>query len=113
MCSATAVTTATLVVVFCLVTITARGEAVSELEWFACPEHSDLSCAYFKIPLDYHDSSVGKGRIAVVKANSTGTRQGTFFYNPGTFSAALTRPSCVLTRCHSDEQVDQAAQGSA
>ncbi|KAI0746078.1 alpha/beta-hydrolase [Earliella scabrosa] len=84
MCSATAVTTATLVIVLCLVTITARGEAVSELEWFACPEHSDLSCAYFNIPLDYHDPTAGGGHLFVVKSNATARgKKGTIFLNPG------------------------------
>ncbi|KAI0743110.1 Alpha/Beta hydrolase protein [Daedaleopsis nitida] len=35
------------------------------------------------VPLDYHDSSAGNGRIAVIKANATGERRGTFFFNPG------------------------------
>ncbi|KAI0779308.1 alpha/beta-hydrolase [Fomes fomentarius] len=54
------------------------------LDWFACPEHADLSCAYFDVPLDYHNSSAGNGHILVVKANATAAKKkGTVFLNPG------------------------------
>lgn len=54
------------------------------LGWFTCPEHADLSCAYFDVPLDYHNSSAGNGHILVVKANATASeKKGTVFLNPG------------------------------
>ena len=56
------------------------------LQWGPCPEYPDagLSCAYFNIPLDYHNASAGNGHILVVKANATvGESKGTIFMNPG------------------------------
>ncbi|KAI0330979.1 alpha/beta-hydrolase [Cubamyces sp. BRFM 1775] len=56
------------------------------LQWGPCPEYPDagLSCAYFDIPLDYHNASAGTGHILVVKANATvGESKGTIFMNPG------------------------------
>lgn len=57
------------------------------IQWGPCdpsivPDPS-LSCGFFEIPLDYHDLSAGKGRLAVIKANATGERRGTVFMNPG------------------------------
>ena len=56
--------------------------------WFTpCPEvpqDSGLSCAYFDIPLDYHNASAGNGQLLVVKANATsGEKKCTIFLNPG------------------------------
>ncbi|RPD53038.1 alpha/beta-hydrolase [Lentinus tigrinus ALCF2SS1-6] len=55
--------------------------------WFPCPDdqpHSNLSCAYFGVPLDYHNASAGNGHLLVVKANATsGGKKGTVFHNPG------------------------------
>ena len=59
----------------------------SSIQWGPCDPslvtNPSLLCGFFEIPLDYNDSSVGKGRIAVIKANATGDRRGTFFMNPG------------------------------
>ncbi|KAM5539524.1 hypothetical protein V8D89_006796 [Ganoderma adspersum] len=59
----------------------------SSIQWGPCDPslvaNPSLSCGFFEIPLDYQDSSVGKGRLAVIKANATGDRRGTFFVNPG------------------------------
>ncbi|KAI1785748.1 alpha/beta-hydrolase [Ganoderma leucocontextum] len=52
-------------------------------EWAPCPQFSNMSCAYFDIPLDYHNASAGNGQLLVVKANATGERKGTIFLNPG------------------------------
>lgn len=52
-------------------------------EWAPCPQFSNLSCAYFNIPLDYHNASAGNGQLLVVKANATSERKGTIFLNPG------------------------------
>ena len=44
----------------------------------------ELSCAFFEVPLDYHDASVGTAKLALAKANATAEpRLGTIFYNPG------------------------------
>ena len=52
-------------------------------QWSPCPQFANLSCAYFDIPLDYHNASAGNGQLLVVKANATGERKGTIFLNPG------------------------------
>ncbi|KAI0645974.1 alpha/beta-hydrolase [Trametes meyenii] len=62
--------------------------ASSNLQWGACPEStlptSGLSCAYFDIPLDYHNASAGNGHLLVVKASAPlGESKGTIFMNPG------------------------------
>ena len=54
------------------------------LQWFPCPQYANLTCAYFDIPLDYHNSSAGNGQLLVMKANATASQsQGTIFLNPG------------------------------
>ncbi|KAI0762144.1 alpha/beta-hydrolase [Trametes elegans] len=58
----------------------------SLLEWGPCPEYPEagLSCTYFGIPLDYHNTSAGNGYILVVKSTATsGESKGTVFLNPG------------------------------
>ncbi|OJT03597.1 hypothetical protein TRAPUB_5773 [Trametes pubescens] len=35
------------------------------------------------MPLDYHNSSAGTGKLALIKANATAPRRGTMFLNPG------------------------------
>ncbi|KAI0369592.1 alpha/beta-hydrolase [Pilatotrama ljubarskyi] len=56
-------------------------------EWSPCDptivQDPLLSCSFFEIPLDYHVPSAGHGRIVVAKANATGERRGTLFFNPG------------------------------
>ncbi|KAI0743631.1 TAP-like protein-domain-containing protein [Daedaleopsis nitida] len=42
-----------------------------------------VDCAFFEIPLDYHDPSAGTGRLSLIKVNATGQRKGTLFMNPG------------------------------
>ncbi|KAI0369591.1 alpha/beta-hydrolase [Pilatotrama ljubarskyi] len=57
------------------------------VKWSPCDptivQDPNLSCGSFEIPLDYHDPSAGYGRLAVAKANATGERRGSFFFNPG------------------------------
>ncbi|KAJ3014441.1 hypothetical protein NUW54_g1306 [Trametes sanguinea] len=58
----------------------------SGLDWGPCPDSApaNLTCAYFNIPLDYHDLFAGNGTLLVVKANATsGEPKGTIFMNPG------------------------------
>ncbi len=61
-------------------TVTAHAQLSG---WVPCPQFSNLSCAYFDIPLDYHNASAGNGQLLVVKANATAERKGTIFLNPG------------------------------
>ncbi|KAI1791399.1 TAP-like protein-domain-containing protein [Ganoderma leucocontextum] len=67
--------------------ITGTTTNTSAIQWGPCDPslvaNPSLSCGFFEIPLDYNDSLAGKGRIAVIKANATGDRRGTFFMNPG------------------------------
>ena len=70
-----------------MLTDTQGAANASSIQWGPCDPslitNPSLLCGFFEIPLDYNDSSVGKGRIAVIKANATGDRRGTFFMNPG------------------------------
>ena len=45
---------------------------------------SNLKCAHIDVPMDYHDSSAGKARLAVIKYSATApNKRGTIFFNPG------------------------------
>ncbi len=59
----------------------------SQIQWGACDptvvNDTSLSCGFLQVPLDYHDPSVGHARLAVIKANATGERRGSVFFNPG------------------------------
>ncbi|KAI0758742.1 TAP-like protein-domain-containing protein [Fomes fomentarius] len=57
----------------------------SSIHWGPCDSSLDssLSCAFFDIPLDYHNRSAGLGRLALIKANATHERRGTVFMKPG------------------------------
>ena len=46
--------------------------------------------------MDYHDSSAGNARLAVIKLAATGKRLGTVFFNPGN----LPHPSFVVFHRH-------------
>ncbi|KAI0746904.1 TAP-like protein-domain-containing protein [Daedaleopsis nitida] len=58
-----------------------------KLEWGPCDASviTDplLDCGFLSVPLDYHDPAAGNARIAVARANATGEKRGTVFYNPG------------------------------
>ncbi|KAM5537020.1 hypothetical protein V8D89_009349, partial [Ganoderma adspersum] len=47
----------------------------STIQWGPCDPSivtdPSLSCGFFEIPIDYHDPYVGKGRLAIIKANAT------------------------------------------
>ncbi len=62
----------------------------SSIEWGPCDPsvitNPALSCSFFEIPLDYHDPSIGYGRLALAKLNATQDRLGTVFLNPGMLS---------------------------
>ncbi|KAI0698769.1 TAP-like protein-domain-containing protein [Earliella scabrosa] len=59
----------------------------SSIQWGPCDPsivpNPTLSCGFLEVPIDYHDRSVGTGRLAVVKANATGERVGSLLMNPG------------------------------
>ncbi|KAI0369590.1 hypothetical protein BV20DRAFT_1078332 [Pilatotrama ljubarskyi] len=63
------------------------GQFTSHVEWGPCDpslvSDPSLSCAFYNVPLDYNNNTVGTGRLALVKANATGDRLGTMFFNPG------------------------------
>ncbi|RPD63511.1 alpha/beta-hydrolase [Lentinus tigrinus ALCF2SS1-6] len=58
-----------------------------QIQWDACDRSivndTSLSCGFLEVPLDYQDPSVGKARLALIKANATGERRGSVFFNPG------------------------------
>ncbi|EIW56310.1 alpha/beta-hydrolase [Trametes versicolor FP-101664 SS1] len=64
-----------------------KGSNHTAFEWGACDptlvQDLNVSCSFFEIPLDYHNSEAGTGRLAVAKVNATGERLGTVFFNPG------------------------------
>ncbi|RPD70219.1 hypothetical protein L226DRAFT_616293 [Lentinus tigrinus ALCF2SS1-7] len=57
------------------------------IQWGSCDpsvvNDTSLTCGFLDVPLDYHDSSAGTARLALIKANATGERRGTVFFNPG------------------------------
>ncbi|KAI0709174.1 Alpha/Beta hydrolase protein [Earliella scabrosa] len=59
----------------------------SDISWSQCDpsivNDTALQCGFLEVPLDYHDPNVGTARLAIVKANATGERLGTVFFNPG------------------------------
>lgn len=45
---------------------------------------SNLQCGFLEVPMDYHDSSAGTARLAVIKyAATVPEKNGTIFFNPG------------------------------
>ncbi|RDX45246.1 hypothetical protein OH76DRAFT_1007738 [Lentinus brumalis] len=65
----------------------AASQSVTTVQWGPCDPalalDSALQCAFFEVPLDYHNHSVGTARLGLVKANATRERRGTVFMNPG------------------------------
>ena len=44
----------------------------------------NLQCGTLEVPMDYHDSSAGTARLAVIKYAATVPKKaGTIFFNPG------------------------------
>jgi len=61
-----------------------------EVVWGSCESFgvnstgpTNLECAHFEVPMDYHDSSAGNASLALIKLAATGKKQGTLFFNPG------------------------------
>ncbi|KAI0709137.1 hypothetical protein C8Q76DRAFT_799168 [Earliella scabrosa] len=61
--------------------------STSAFSWGPCDPSvvtdTSLQCGFLEVPLDYHEPSLGTARLAIVKANATGERLGTVFFNPG------------------------------
>ncbi|TFK83378.1 alpha/beta-hydrolase [Polyporus arcularius HHB13444] len=59
----------------------------SQIQWGACDpsvvNDTSLACGFLEVPLDYQNPSVGNARLAIIKANATGERRGSLFFNPG------------------------------
>ncbi|OBZ69708.1 hypothetical protein A0H81_10224 [Grifola frondosa] len=56
------------------------------VEWKDCEApliDVNFQCGYFEIPLDWHDPSAGKGRLAFTKYKASGPSKGTIFIDPG------------------------------
>ena len=78
----------------------------SEISWGTCgifevnSTDPHFQCGYFEVPMDYHDSSAGNARLAVMKYAATVEKQGTIFFNPG--DCPLNSPSfhCVSLMPH-------------
>ena len=60
-----------------------------EISWGGCESFgvnstdAGFQCGYLEVPMDYHDSSDGNARLAVIKYPATKERLGTVFFNPG------------------------------
>ncbi|KAI0081646.1 hypothetical protein K474DRAFT_1671835 [Panus rudis PR-1116 ss-1] len=60
--------------------------------WGPCPGYTSCpnsSCGHLDVPLDWHDATIGKGRIAVMRCNATAPeseRRGVLFTNVGSVS---------------------------
>ncbi|KAF9644794.1 alpha/beta-hydrolase, partial [Thelephora ganbajun] len=63
--------------------------SVLEISWGGCGSFGinttdpNLQCGYLEVPMDYHDSSAGNARLAVIKYAATAKKLGTIFFNPG------------------------------
>ena len=62
----------------------------SKVSWGNCASFgvnstdSNLQCGFLEVPMDYHDSSAGTARLAVIKYAATASeKKGTVFFNPG------------------------------
>ena len=58
-----------------------------EIDWKPCQNNAidglQLECGHFEIPLDWHDLSVGKGRLAVSRFKATKKPKGVLFVHAG------------------------------
>ncbi|KAF9793491.1 Alpha/Beta hydrolase protein [Thelephora terrestris] len=61
----------------------------SSFPWGSCESFGvnstdpSFQCGYLEVPMDYHDSSAGNARLAVIKYAATAEKLGTLFVNPG------------------------------
>jgi len=83
-----------------------------EISWGSCDSFgvnntgTNLECANFEVPMDYHDSSAGNARLAVIKLAATANKQGTVFFNAG----SSLHPSFVVFHQYPISQVDPDSQ---
>ena len=62
---------------------------VIEISWGNCGSFGvnstdpNFQCGYLEVPMDYHDSSAGNARLAVIKYAATAKKLGSIFFNPG------------------------------
>ena len=64
-------------------------EQTTQVNWGACNNsvitNPEISCAFFEVPLDYQNASVGTATLALAKLNATAEpKLGSVFFNPGT-----------------------------
>jgi hypothetical protein len=64
--------------------------SVLQISWGSCESFGlnstdpNLQCGSLDVPMDYHDSSAGTARLAVIKYTATAPKKlGTIFFNPG------------------------------
>ena len=88
--------------------------SASEISWGGCENFgvngtgTNLECAYLEVPMDYHDSSAGNARLAVIKLAATANKLGTVFFNPG----SSPHPSFVIFHQYPILQADPEARES-
>ena len=62
---------------------------ITEFPWGGCESFGvtstdpNFQCGYLEVPMDYHDSSAGNARLAVIKYAATAKKLGSIFFNPG------------------------------
>ena len=58
-----------------------------------------LYCTHVRVPMDYHDDSVGTAYLAVIKytAGDPGKSKGSIFINPGAYSYRMSKRTPTLT----------------
>ena len=61
---------------------------VLQISWGSCESFGanstdpNFQCGSFEVPMDYHDTSAGTARLAVIKYAATAPKKGTIFVNP-------------------------------
>ena len=73
-----------------LISSTSLVSNISKVSWGNCASFGvnstdpNFRCGFLDVPMDYHDSSAGTARLAVIKYAATVPRKkGTVFFNPG------------------------------
>jgi hypothetical protein len=88
---------------------------VSQISWGGCGSFGvdstdpHFQCGSLDVPMDYHDTSAGTARLAVIKYAATAPRKGTIFVNPGDPSRPPFTPSTDMPF----PQVGPAVRGSS
>ena len=73
-----------------LISFTSLVLNIPKVSWDNCTSFgvnstdSNFQCGFLEVPMDYHDSSAGTARLAVMKYAATAPeKKGTIFFNPG------------------------------